>query len=84
MNKPKYINHNKENYKKFIIVLFVMIFIMIGITLWLESLKVEEIPEIVYEDISSIEEVILYHKSKYISEEKSTESGYNLDVYVSF
>ena len=62
MNKPKYINHNKENYKKFIIVLFVMIFIMIGITLWLESLKVEEIPEIVYEDISSIEEVILYHR----------------------
>ena len=87
MKKNRYKDQNKKNYKKRIIVLFVMIFILLlalGILGILEKRNNEKNIEIPYEKISTIKEVIEYYKSIYIFEEKSTEKSIYLDVYVEF
>ena len=87
MKKNKYKDQNNKNYKKIIIVLFVMIFILIlanGILDIIQKSIQEKNKEIVYEEISSIKEVIEYYRSTYITEKVSTEKNINLDVEVIF
>lgn len=87
MKKNRYKDQNNKNYKKVIIVLFVVIFILLLASLFLEILQkkaMEENKEIIYEEISTIKEVIEYHKSTYLSEVQSTEKNFYLDVYVIF
>ena len=87
MKKNKYKDQNKKNYKKIIIVLFVMIFILILANKVLDIIQEriqEGNKEVVYEEISSIEEVIEYYKSTYITEKLSLEKNINLDVEVIF
>ena len=87
MKKNRYKDQNKENYKKIIIVLFVVIFILMlvsGILEIVQKKNEEANKEIVYEEISSIREVIEYHKSKYISEEVSSEKQLYKEAKVVF
>ena len=87
MKKNRYKDQNNKNYKKILIVLFVMIFILMLVAGILGVIKKEQEElnkEIVYEEISSIREVIEYHKSKYISEKMSDEKGVHLEVKVVF
>ncbi len=87
MKKNRYKDQNKENYRKIIIVLFVMIFILMcisGILDIIQKKNQEKNKEIVYEEISSIKEVIEYHKSIYISENLSPDDKFYLDVKVEF
>ena len=85
MKTNKYKDHNEKNYKFILIVIFVMIFILfIALTVLKNVEKNIEQSEISYDSLSSIKEVVEYHKSKYISERESTESGFYLDVYVKF
>ena len=85
MKKIKYKDQNRENYKKIIIVLFVMIFILLCVFNILGKIgeKTESV-EIDYNNISTIREVIEYHKSQYISEKESTLKGFVIDVYLRF
>lgn len=84
MKNLRYKDQNKKNYKKRLIVLFVLVFILILAQICLEHLEESEEVIIEYNNISTIQEVIEYHKSKYISENESTEKGFYLDVYVKF
>lgn len=87
MKKNRYKDQNKENYKKNIIVLFVMIFILMcanGILNIIQNKNQDDNKEIVYDEISSIQEVIEYYKSIYIGEYESTEKKIFLDVDVIF
>lgn len=86
MKKNKYKDQNKKNYKKLIIVLFVMVFILLLANGILEIVKknIEEPLEINYDSITTIKEVIEYYKSKYISEEASKDTDFYLDVYLTF
>ena len=74
MKKNKYKDQNKENYKKNIIVLFVMIFILMFVSMILGSIyerNQENIEDLENKKLSSIQEVIEYHKSTYITEYES-------------
>lgn len=87
MNKNKYKDQNKENYKKNIIVLFVMIFILMFVSMILGSIyerNQENIEDLENKKLSSIQEVIEYHKSTYITEYESTEKDIKIDAEVVF
>ena len=87
MKNNRYKDQNKKNYKKIIIVLFVMIFIFLCVNGILDVLlkKIQEDnKKVTYEEISTIKEVIEYYKSVYISEYTSTEKSIKLDVDVIF
>ena len=84
MKKVRYKDQNKKNYKKILIVLFVLIFISLLALSYLDKIENNEEIEIEYEEISTIKEVIEYHKSRYISEKTSDELDYYLDIYVEF
>ena len=84
MKKTRYKDQNKKNYNKILIVLFVLVFILFCLVSVINSLKEEDSEIIDYKNISSIREVIEYHKSKYISEKASTDLNYFLDVYADF
>lgn len=85
MKQVRYKDQNRQNYKKIIIVLFVMIFILMLLFVALDKLDKEINPvEIDYNSISTIKDVIEYYKSTYISENESTEKGIFLDVYLRF
>ncbi len=78
-------NHNKQNYKKILIVLFVVIFTLLCLSLCLSMMqkKLEE-PELSYDNIKTVKQVVEYYKATYISEEESKEEGYFLDVNLKF
>ncbi len=78
-------NHNKQNYKKILIVLFVVIFILLCISFSLNLMqkKIEE-PELSYGNIKTVKQVVEYYKARYISEEESKEEGYYMDVNLKF
>lgn len=84
MKNLKYKDYNKKNYK-ILIVLFVVVFILILVANWLgkfgEELKEEEVG---YAKLSSIQDVVEYYGSKYITEKYSSVEGFYLDVYVNF
>lgn len=85
MNNKKYKDQNKQNYKKILIVLFVLVFILIIAEILLKKLENKiDAPEISYDNLSSIKEVVEYYESKYISEELSSVENFYLDVYVNF
>ncbi len=85
MKNQKYKDYNIKNYKKIVIVLFVVVFILFFVLNWLENLekKLEE-NEVGYKKLSSIQDVVEYYESKYISEQYSRTEGFYLDVYVNF
>ena len=84
MKKIKYKDQNKKNYKKIIIVLFVMIFILLLVNNYLSKLENDDNQVVEYDQLSSIKDVIEFHKSKYISENLSEDDDFYLDVYVKF
>ena len=84
MKKVRYKDQNKKNYKKILIVLFVLIFISLLALKILNNLQNDDKTEIEYDQISTIKEVIEYHKSRYISEKTSEEMDFYLDIYVDF
>ena len=84
MKKVRYKDQNKKNYKKILLVLFVLIFILLLALFSLNSTEKEAEKEIQYDEITSIKDVIEYHKSRYISEKESDEDSFYLDVYVDF
>lgn len=85
MKNPKYIESNKEKYKKRLIILPIIIFILVITSLILGKIYDNtKIKELSYDNLTTIKEVIEYYESKYISEEKSKEKGYYLDVYLKF
>lgn len=86
MNSNQYKDQNKQNYKKILIVLFVLIFILMLISrvLTIISNKTVEEKEISYDNLKTVKEVIEYYKSTYISESSSSERGFYMDYYVKF
>ena len=87
MKKNKYKDQNKENYKKKIIVLFVMIFILMSASIILNVIQKQNQgnnENLENKKLSTIQEVIEYYKSTYITEYESTEKGIKLDVEVVF
>ena len=87
MEKNGYKDQKKKNYKGFKVVFFVLIFILLFMIFVLEVLQEnvdEENKEIVYEEMSTIKDVIEYHKSIYISEKLSEEKNVYLEVKVIF
>lgn len=85
MKQPKYIDP-KADYKKKIIVLFVVVFflIMINILLGLLNRPAQEIEPTAYEEISDLKEIIEYYGSTYISEKESSTPNIMIDVYLKF
>ncbi len=85
MKQKRYKDHNEKNYRFILVVVFVMVFILFLAIFALNKVK-EDIKssEISYDQISTMKEVVEYHKSKYISENTSEELGFALDVYVKF
>ena len=77
-------NHNKKSYKIILIALFVMIFILILLTIMIKFLQSQDTSELTFDNLTTIKEVIEYHKSKYISENESNEDDFYLDVYLKF
>ncbi len=87
MKKRKYKDQNKKNYKKNIIVLFVMIFILMFISIILGGIQrknQENNKNLENKEMSSIQEVIEYYKSTYITEYESTEKNIKIDAEVIF
>lgn len=80
------INRNKNNYSIKIVVLIFAIFIMLILNMILS--KMNKTPEgntnLSYDSLSNVKDVIEYYDCTYISENKSTENGFNLDVYLKF
>ena len=85
MKKQEYKDHNNKNYRIILIVIFVMVFILFISKIALNKLENElEQSEISYDNLSTMKEVVEYHKSKYISENFSEDDGIYLDVFVKF
>ena len=84
MKKIRYKDHNKKNYRKLGIVLFAVIFILLLVSNYLNNLEDDAEQPLEYDRLSSIKDVIEYHKSKYISENISEDEEFYLDVYVKF
>ena len=62
MKSARYKDQNKENYKKVLIVFFVMIFILLFISLILSGIaKKNEKHQIDFDSISSIQELLEYY-----------------------
>lgn len=81
----KYVGENKNKYKKVIIVLIVIIFILMIISAILGNIyKKSQTPELSYDNLTTLKEVIEYHKSRYISEKPSPEEKYSVDAYLTF
>lgn len=85
MKKARYKDQNNQDYKKVLIVLFVVIFVLLLISLGLSGLKEDKPSELKYGNFTTIKEVIEYYKSRYISENDNNEgNGYFFDVYLKF
>lgn len=85
MKKIQYKDQNEKNYKKILIVLFVVIFILLFVQLILSLIsKNEQNNELSYSSLRTIEDVIEYHGSKYISEKESEEKGFYVDAFLKF
>lgn len=86
MSSMQYKDQNIQNYKKILIVLFVMTFILF---LFLFSLLIvvnrqnKETAEVTSE-ITTVKDVVEYYKSTYIKENESTERRFYMDYYVKF
>ena len=76
---------NIEINKKIVIVLIAIIFIvLVSLLLFKNFLESNQTPELIYDNLTTIKQVIEYHGSKYISEEESNDNNYSLDVYLEF
>lgn len=87
MEKKKYKKSENKNYSKHIIVLGILIFILIIINNILSSIykkNTEEKPKLSYDNLTTVQEVIEYYESKYISEEESKDTNFKLDIYLNF
>src|SRR5699024_5410099 len=85
MKEEQYKDYNKKNYKKTIIVLFVVIFILLLCQFLLSTLsKEQKNNELSYSSLRSVKDVIEYYESTYISESESEETEYYLDIFLKF
>ena len=85
MKNIQYKDQSKKNYNIILIVLFVMIFILLCLCLLLSKVqKNVEIPELSYDNLKTVKDVVEYYKSKYISEKQSLDENYSLDISVEF
>lgn len=76
---------NIEINKKIVIVLIAIIFIvLVSLLLFKNFLESNQTPELIYDNLTTIKQVIEYHGSKYISKEESNDNNYSLDVYLEF
>jgi len=75
--------HNK-NYRKYIIILCILLFILIVMmSIILSKMeKDSKQAELKYDNLSTVKEVIEYYKSKYISEEESSETNFYLNIFL--
>ena len=75
--------HNK-NYKKYIIVLCILFFILLIImSIVLSKLENDNKQvELNYDNLSNVKEVVEYYKSIYISEEESSEANFYLNIFL--
>lgn len=80
------INRNRNNYSIKIVVLVFAIFIMLILNMILSRISKTQDNDInlSYDNLSTVKEVIEYYKCTYISENKSTENGFSLDIYLKF
>ncbi len=84
MKDERYRKENNINYK-IIIILFILIFTLIIFSLILGKIyKQSQKPELSYDNLTTIKEVIEYYDSDYISEKESEDSKYILDVFLKF
>lgn len=82
-------NRNINNYNIKIIVVVIAVFLMLILIALLIAIatiskKPDENGELSYDNFTTVKEVIEYHKSTYISEEKSKEANFYLDIYLKF
>lgn len=84
MENSKY---RKENNKRhmILIIFIILIVILMFFSIILDQIyKKDQTPEISYDNLTTIKEVIEYYDSKYISEKESKESNYVLEVSLKF
>lgn len=87
MKKSKYKGQNEKKYKKILIVLFVVTFILfLSLIIALNAVKNYENKksELTYDMLTTLKEVIEYHGSKYISQQSSSKFGFYIEVYLKF
>ena len=83
MAKLRYLEENNNKYKKTIIILIILILILFIVSLILANInKNNQTPELSYDNLKTVKEVIEYYKSKYISEKISDDKKYSLEVYL--
>ncbi len=84
MEKTKYRKEKINNYK-IIVILIILILILVFFSIFLSHIyKKDQIPELSYDNLTTIQEVIEYYESKYISEKESKDSQYILEVFLEF
>ncbi len=81
----KYIGDNKIKYKRNVIFLIIFICLLALVLIMLNAIqKNSQTPDLTYDNLTTIKEVIEYYESTYISEDPSKDANYYLDVYLIF
>ena len=62
----------------------IIFIVLVSLLLFKNFLESNQTPELIYDNLTTIKQVIEYHGSKYISEEESNDNNYSLDVYLEF
>lgn len=74
---------NKKNSKVLLILIIFCFFVFVFlISFLIKNNKNNNDVDLKYDSLTTVREVIEYYKSKYISEENSKESRFNLDIYL--
>ncbi len=79
-------NRNNNDYRIRIVVLFFAIFILLILNMILSRISKQSTDnvEVEHDNLTNVRQVVEYYKCTYISEEKSQEQGYSLDIYLNF
>lgn len=85
MKKPRYKDQKIKSYRKRVVFLIILMFILILVSfLALKILQNNIAYELTYNNLSSIKDVIEYYESTYISETEHKTGEFKLDVYLKF
>lgn len=85
MKKPRYKDQKIKSYKKRVVFLIMVIFILILVSFFaLKTLENNVSNELTYNTIKTIKDVIEYYDSTYISETENKNGDFKLDVYLKF